>query len=223
MLYYFLFLIYFNFANASNKTCPELKLQTDPRLNISEYVKSSWYIQQQQVNGYQSLDELYCVIATYTVDNHSHVPFFDGKVLSVYNYATQGSVNGTILSNSSAYLCARVKNLTEPEKLLVAPCFLPNLFGGPYWIVSAGPRTYHYEWAIISGGQPNVRRSNYTCTTSETGVLNSGLWLFTRSRLYDHQTVSAMRDILVSKNVSLDLLHNVTHKGCTYEDAFIKY
>ena len=115
----------------ADTNCDKIELQKNPKINITEYIRKSWYIQQQQINGYQSKNDLYCVVATYNIDNYSKVPFFNGTVLSVYNYANRNKVNGYSLNNSSV-LCARQKNIAEPEKLLVAPCFLPNLFGGPY-------------------------------------------------------------------------------------------
>merc|ERR1712216_767810 len=55
-------------------------------LNLTEFTRKTWYIQQQQVNGYQSADDLFCVAATYA-DEGRTVPLFSGTVLSVYNYA----------------------------------------------------------------------------------------------------------------------------------------
>ena len=206
----------------NTSTCPSIKLQTDPPLNITEYIKASWYIQQQQVTSYQPPESLYCVTATYNMDCHSKVPFFNGTVLSVYNYANAGMVNGPHTNNNTV-LCARQKNVSEPEKLLVAPCFLPNLFGGPYWIVEAGPYQDRYEWAVVSGGQPTVRVSNTTCTTNEIGISNSGLWIFSRKTVLDSQTLHSIRMRMEMKNISTKNLLNVTHEGCNYTGAFLKF
>lgn len=133
---------------------------------------ASWYIHMQQVNAYQKPAELHCVVATYNHDNRSSVPFFSGAVVSVYNYANVGSVNGKAEgSPSGMVLCARMRNPNRyvvarslvpsrhffsrsPSELTVAPCFLPNFLGGPYWVVAAGPSADSYDWAIVSGGQP---------------------------------------------------------------------
>ena len=203
------------------QNCPSVSLQTDPKVNISEYIRKSWYVQKQQLNGYQSLDDLFCVTATYNMDNHSHVPFFSGRVLSVYNYANLNKVNG-LSSNNSTILCAREPNSSSPEKLIVSPCFLPNILAGPYWIMAVGPTPENYEWSIVIGGQPSVRTTNTTCTTKTSGVKGSGLWLLTRSRVLNHTIIDNMYKIMYEKGISKNLLKNVTQLGCNYTGAFIK-
>ena len=73
------------------------------------------YIQQQQINGYQSEEDLFCVLATYdvdqTLDTYS-VPGFAGGVVGVYNYANEGSVNGVPMGSANGtVLCARAVGL----------------------------------------------------------------------------------------------------------------
>ena len=201
--------------------CPDVELQKNPPVNLTEYSRSTWYVQQQQVNGYQRKEDLFCVAATYNRDNHSKVPFFKGTVLSVYNYGNFNKTNGLSLNNSTV-LCARQPNTNEPEKLLVAPCFLPNILGGPYWILAAGPSPQRYDWAVVIGGQPSVRVSKTTCTTKLTGINNSGLWIFSRERFLDNSTMTMVRNIITSKNVSTDYLLPVIQTGCLYRGAFIK-
>jgi lipocalin len=206
---------------AYSQKCPNIKLQINPPVNLTEYMRKSWYVQQQQINGYQSKDNLYCVTATYNIDNYSHVPFFDGKVLSVYNYANLKKING-ISTNNSTVLCARQPNNSAPEKLLVSPCFLPNIFSGNYWIIAAGPKSYNYEWAIVSGGQPTKRISNTTCTTKEIGINGSGLWLFSRKPVLENSTLNYLHNLLIANNISTSKLINVPQSGCNYSNAFIK-
>ena len=207
--------------NYNNSDCPNIQLQND--VNLTEYIRATWYIQQQQINGYQPENDLYCVTATYNLDNHSHVPLFDGTVLSVYNYANHNQVNGPHTPvNNYSILCARQPNKSHPEKLLVAPCFLPNIFGGPYWIVSAGPSSDNYEWAIVSGGNPNIRIDNQTCTTSQRGINGSGLWIFSRNQTLDDVSLRYIRNLLTKKGISTSRLLNVTQQGCNYTGAFIK-
>lgn len=216
----------------SISNCPHVNLQHNPIVNISEYSRASWYVQQQQVNGYQSENDLYCVVATYNSDDNSHVPFFSGKVLTVYNYANQDKVNGIPMGYikpgtstpyfNSTTLCARQPNSSEPEKLLVAPCFLPNFLGGPYWILAVGPNTTNYEWAIVIGGQPTERIDNYTCTTKSTGFNGSGLWIFSRNRTLSQDKLKVVHEILDYHNISKLKLLNVSQKGCNYIGAFLK-
>mgnify|MGYP005993183471 CR=1 FL=1 len=210
LLYYFI-----------SSDCPNIVLQTDPPLNITEYIRKSWYIQEQQVNGYQSKNDLFCVTATYNIDKHSKVPYFNGKVISVYNYANKDKVNG-LNPNNATILCAREINNLESEKLIVAPCILPNLLGGDYWVVSAGPKPNNYEWAIVSGGQPKVRVDDKTCTTKQTGINGAGLWLFSRKKNMDEKTIQMLKHILISKGISTKYLLKVEHNNCTYNGAFIK-
>ena len=186
----YLILMFINLASS----CSRIKLQTNPQVNLTEYIKHTWYIQKQQITGYQPLDSLYCVTATYNIDNYSHVPFFKKKVLSVYNYANYKQINNEF-NVSSRPLCARLVNETEPEKLYVSPCFLPNFFSGPYWIIEAGPETNNYQWAIIGGGQPTVQVSNNTCGYKLTGFKNSGLWLFSRKQIMEQEQINYLLNV----------------------------
>ena len=140
--------------------------------------------------------------------------------MSVYNYANFGKVNG-FSTNNSTILCGRQTDNESPEKLTVAPCFLPNIFGGPYWIVAVGPDTNNYEWAIISGGQPSVRITNNTCTTKIYGF-NAGLWLFSRKPILESSKLEYLRKILYKKGISSSKLLDVKQEGCNYTNAFIK-
>ena len=71
--------------------------------------------------------------------------------------------------------------IETPSRIINAPCFLPNTFAGPYWVIAAGPESYNYSWAIVSGGPPTVKYKDGNCSTSEQGTNGSGLWLFTRT------------------------------------------
>ena len=112
-------------------TCPTVT--TLENFNLSEYVRDIWYIQKQQVTSYLPKSTNYCVSARYQVSNKS-VPFYSGTVLEVYNEARLNSTNGEQLNRNNMTLCARVPNSSNPSKLLVAPCFLPNLLAGDYWV-----------------------------------------------------------------------------------------
>ena len=71
--------------------CPKVNPLQD--FNLTEYIKSKWYIQKQQVTSYLPLELNYCVSAEYHLSNKC-VPFYHGKVLSVFNYANFNEVNG---------------------------------------------------------------------------------------------------------------------------------
>lgn len=135
-------------------TCP--KIQPMKNFNTSEYIRSTWYIQQQQITGYQPRESLYCVAQTLNLTNKT-VPFFNGSVISVFNYGRLDGVNGTSENPKNFTLCARQVNQSDPARIINAPCFLPNILAGPYWVIAAGPTYDNYEWAIVSGGPPTVR------------------------------------------------------------------
>lgn len=203
-------------VSVNNTECPALKVKDS--VNLTEYIHKSWYVQQQQINGYQSENDLYCVVATYN-DTNTHVPFFNNTVIDVYNYANSGGINHNNSNPYNTKLCARVLNSSEPAKLSVAPCFLPNVFSGPYWIVLLD---VNYEWAVITGGQPTVRISNTTCTTKTSGFNGSGLWIFSRSQIIDSDTLEHIHILMHKIGIDTSLLLNVTQKGCGYQGALIK-
>jgi len=207
-------------GSSGGSGCP--KVTPIDNLNLTEWVRATWYIQEQQVTGYQKEEDLYCVSATYDVQPSRKVPFFGGEVVSVYNYAEENAVNGKSTNpNNKTILCARVPDAQTPSKLLVAPCFLPNLLAGDYWILAAGPSPDNYEWAIISGGQPSVKYDD-GCTTKETGTNGSGFWLFSRSPVADAAQMAAIKQKAKDLGFTLSRLHPVAQAGCKREGAFIK-
>jgi lipocalin len=204
---------------ASASDCP--KVTPMAGLNLTEYVRATWYIQQQQINGYQTAEELFCVSATYALQGKK-VPFFNGTVASVYNYGDEKRVNGKPENpNNRTILCARIVNESAPSKLIVAPCFLPNLFAGDYWVMAAGPSSSNYEWAIVSGGQPTVKHAD-GCSTKTKGINGSGFWLFTRATVASSATITEMRDTASKLGFSLSQLLDVKQAGCKREGEFIK-
>ena len=201
--------------------CPAVTTVGSANFNLTEYVRKSWYIQAQQVESYQPLDSLYCVTATYDLDGAT-VPFFRGTVVTVYNYGNKGAVNGPNVNKNNMTLCARATNASDTSRLAVAPCFLPNLAAGPYWLLGVGAdASGEYEWAVVIGGNPTVAYAD-GCTTSETGINNAGLWLFSRSPVASDATMAAMRDLLAAQNISQSRLHTVPHDGCKYAGAVLK-
>lgn len=214
----------FGSSTAFAASCPEVKpLQG---VNVTEWARKSWFIQQQQINGYQSMEDLYCVVATYALNESKKVPFFKGTVLSVHNYDTKGKVNGNVESsdkNVPSGLCARLPDANVTGELLVAPCFLPNALAGPYWIVAYGTdkSTGEYTWGAISGGAPTVHYDD-GCTTKETGVNGSGLWIITREKIASEDVVGEARAALKALGYTLQRLKPVAQDGCTYEGFFIK-
>ena len=206
----------------AEQPCPSIQPMTN--FNTTEYIRASWYIQQQQITGYQPPEALYCVAQTLNHTNHI-VPFFNGSVISVYNYGRINGVNGTMENSQNFTLCARQINASNPAQILNAPCFLPNFFAGPYWVLAAGPQSNNYSWAIVSGGAPNVRYPDGNCSTGLEGVNGSGLWLFTRDRYgtFAEKWVGMMRSWLVQHGITLSQLLPVAQEYCNYNETFLKY
>merc|ERR1719163_519179 len=206
---------------AAAGSCPDVRPLEG--LDLAEWTRASWYIAEQQINGYQSEEDLFCVVATYLnrTEEKKSVPFFSGTVLSVHNYENKNHTNGPVDStdkNIPSGLCARAKNSSYPSELLVAPCFLPNFAGGPYWVIAFNKT---YEWGVIAGGTPTVQY-NDGCSTKETGVNGSGLWIFVRDPTNSEMAVSEARIALKKLGYSLSRLLDVKQDGCKYDGARIK-
>jgi lipocalin len=205
----------------SSALCPSITPMSN--FNTTEYIRSTWFVQEQQINGYQTNNTLNCVAQTL---NHSsyHVPFFDGPVLSVYNYANADHVNGEPQNLNNNTLCARQINSSLPSNILNGPCWIPNFLAGPYWVIDAGPSNNNYTWAIISGGSPTVVYPDGNCSTSLHGINGAGLWLVTRTNNIDAigYYVTLMRERLRELGYTVSQLEKVRQIGCNYTGAFLK-
>merc|ERR1712194_105104 len=115
---------------------------TVPNLNLTEFTRATWYVQQQQYNGYQKAKDLFCVLASYGLEGAT-VPFFNGTVVTVHNYQNSKKVNG---KKGGVDLCGRITDDQTTSKLLISPCFLPDVFSGPYWILATEPSPENYEF-----------------------------------------------------------------------------
>ena len=150
------------------------------------------------------------------------MPFFKGTVVTVYNYANVGAVNGPNQNKNNMTLCARAVDEKDSSKLAVAPCFLPNILAGPYWVLGIGKASDGtYEWAVVIGGEPSVKWDD-GCTTKEEGTNGAGLWLFTRTPNPPKATLAKMHALLKQKGVARSRLHPVAQDGCSYHGALIK-
>jgi len=202
--------------------CPDL--QPVENLDIAEFTRASWYVQEQQVNSYQSEDQLQCVVASYDVGESSFWQqplFFDGVVLSVYNSYDGGQPTIDANGQPTNRLCASLTNNNEPSKLAVAPCFLPTVLGGKYWVMGFNYTSDgKYEWAVVSGGPPTQEYDD-GCTTG-TGYFNSGLWIFSRNPILSETKLAEAKDLLVQKGYTLQLLKKVRQANCLYANAYIK-
>eukprot|EP00036_Acanthoecidae_sp_10tr_P008041 CAMPEP_0182921412 /NCGR_PEP_ID=MMETSP0105_2-20130417/4131_1 /TAXON_ID=81532 ORGANISM="Acanthoeca-like sp., Strain 10tr" /NCGR_SAMPLE_ID=MMETSP0105_2 /ASSEMBLY_ACC=CAM_ASM_000205 /LENGTH=223 /DNA_ID=CAMNT_0025058933 /DNA_START=41 /DNA_END=712 /DNA_ORIENTATION=- len=202
-------------------TCPPPNIAPMSGFNTTEFVRATWFVQQQQVTEYLPRFQNFCVAQTLVLGDKK-VPFFSGPVISVYNYAVNASVDGPVVNAANGtVLCARQTDRSDPAKIINAPCFLPNAFAGDYWVIAAGPQPYEYQWAIISAGQPTETYPD-GCSTKLTGVNGAGLWLFHRMKVAPAAAIAEMRSLLASKGYALSQLNSVTQAGCTYPGAYIK-
>jgi lipocalin len=183
-------------------------VETQNNFNITEYLNGKWYVQMQQVTNYLPIESNFCVSAEYNLSTKK-VPFYNGLVIDVHNYANENFVNGYNVNKNNSTLCARIPNDNFKSKLLVAPCFSPNFFAGDYWVVAAGPNSFKYEWAIVSAGQPNTKHDD-GCTTDD------GFWFFTRKQVASKKLIDELKSISIKKGFSLEKLNYVNQKGCLY-------
>ena len=210
------------FAQAPSSTCAPVTTVDDPSFTLEAYAVHPWYVQQQMTVRYQPEDTLYCVRASYTLEP-------DGSV-SVLNTANRGAVDGARQNPTLTRLRAVVadpQSDVPPSKLLVGPRFLPRFAYGPYWVVAASPEQPRppgdpagegYDWALVSGGQPNIPGDTPgTCVTG-TRTNDSGLWIFARDPVASRETVDAAREAARSRGFDLSVLKDVAHEGCEYPD-----
>eukprot|EP00931_Biecheleriopsis_adriatica_P098014 TRINITY_DN7190_c0_g3_i1.p1 TRINITY_DN7190_c0_g3~~TRINITY_DN7190_c0_g3_i1.p1 ORF type:complete len:296 (-),score=47.31 TRINITY_DN7190_c0_g3_i1:89-865(-) len=227
--------LFFSAVASVEGACPDLEVQKD--FNVTEFIRATWYVQKQQLNGYQRESSLNCVAATYNETFHGKplsVPFFGGKVLTVFNDCRLNDKDGPVCNNFTSPdfkpsfaipLCARLYNEEEPAKLGVAPCLLPNILSGNYWVAAAGPRPDNYEYAVVIAGQPSVEKSD-GCTTPDTcsnpAQFSCGLWLFHREATPGPEGLATLERAAHEKGISTQLLRTVDHNGCNYEGYEIK-
>lgn len=208
-------------AGFGGRCCSDCEVDpvTTVALDLDEWTRATWYVQKQQVNGYQPADSLFCVAATYSLLG-TKVPLFNGVVIDVSNYGNKGGVNGEVTGGTAMpNICGRVTDV--PGKLEVAPCFLPNIAAGPYWVLGVGVTDGKYDWAVIIGGQPTAFADG-GCTTKATGINGSGLWLFSRTPQAPGEQIVAMEAVLAQQGVSKALLIDVPQAGCRYDGALIR-
>jgi lipocalin len=188
-------------------------------IDLTEFTKHTWYSQYQQEVKYQNKSSFFCVTATYNIEPTRKVPLFNGNVISVYNYANLYQVNGKPLNTKDGVvLCARQPNKKSNSTLLVAPCNLPNLLAGDYWIIA---KDDHYNWIIVSGGQPNIKYPD-GCTTPTDNINHAGLWIFSRTPIMKKEDLNICIHILKKFGYTTKLLIPVIQENCNYNDAFIK-
>ena len=133
----------------------------DP-FNVREFVKGTWYVQEQQETADHKKDAFYCGLRTVVLEEGSPVGVSkligdtrESSLYAAYWYANQGGVNGPVHQGSSNTngaigwdgnkpLCVRqmekgyVEDDQTGKKMLIAPCFTPNSLAKPMWVLDVG-------------------------------------------------------------------------------------
>lgn len=213
--------------------CPKVNpLTKADGFSIDEYVRASWYVQEQQTLAYQRESQLDCVVATYdnlgsVAGDFSTIPFYWGDAVAVYNYCSpESGCRPTLDDNGdpSSILCAAYPSARKAA-LKVLPCFLPEFLGGNYWVIAVGTDSKgEYEWAVVSGGQPKVRYPD-GCTTysGSFAYYDAGLWLFSRTENLDAAKKNDAMKAMTKMGFTLSQLKTVRQgAGCSYKGAYIK-
>ena len=175
-------------AASTDNNC--LDVTTVDDFDLTSYASKPWYVQQQAENTYTPRDMNRCVKAEY---NLREEPNFWGYTVDVYNSAENSSSGRT----TGGALCADYKEDNNSE-LMVAPCWLPKWFAGPYWVVAYNDDTDN-GYALVSGGQPRYAVDNDTtcgndgneqCCKTGSGINNSGLWYVPKDKGFSLVVVS---------------------------------
>lgn len=194
-----------------------LDVTTVENFNVTRYAEAPWYVQKQAVNAYTPSTQTRCVTAQYEFRDDDNTNWWEkswwGYTINVFNYAENAAG-----ASQSGGLCADFDEDT-PSQLGVAPCFLPQWFAGPYWIVSYREGAED-GYALVSGGQPeNVIEGETDCGAGGTepccktgdGINNSGLWILTRQRNPSAALVTEVSGIAKELGFSTSVLFTVTH------------
>jgi len=189
-----------------DRPCPTVT--TPPDFDLKSFTSKRWHVHQQAPTQYLPIERNYCVYADYRILEQKTFPW--RYEVSVYNHAAdrEGEEYG-------GPLCAFVEDPKDNAKLKVAPCFLPKFVAGPYWVLAYDEGK---GYALVTGGQPNVRSENGLCTTG-TGTYDSGIWIFLRSLERDDALIEEARAVASKFELDLSVLNDVDQTNCSrYED-----
>jgi len=187
--------------------CPPKDFSTVSNLDFQSFIANRWYIQQQMPTAYLPKSQNRCVYAEY---KQLAKNTFWGYGVQVHNHA-EDVASPHKVHDSGDIICAKVVD-ESAGKLEVAPCFLPSVLSGPYWVVDFNDEE---GYTLISGGAPTKSAAG-GCQTG-SGTNNAGLWIFTRQQKRDEALVQKVRGIAAQKGFDLSVLNDVDHIGCDQE------
>lgn len=222
--------------------CREVLPLGPDEFDLDLYIEKSWYIQRQQINPYQGINDLYCTTATYNERSQD-------DLIQILNIDNTDSVNGpqTELNPDCLFnfgtLCAR--NINGGGQFTVSPCLFQLTLpftAGPYWLVALGEAydgSPGYSWAIVIAGQPmeeieEVNGQTFCITPNDKGTVflginlgpalegnGQGLWLLSRNNVYNATEIAVQEAKLTELGIYTGYLKDVVHSGCSYPD-FVK-
>lgn len=190
-------------ANGS-PTCPPANFSSMQGFNLKTFAQARWHIQQQMPVSYLPASQNRCVYADYELLQKKS---FWGYDVQVHNHAEDVAPPHKA-QDSGSFICAKVVD-EATGKLAVAPCFLPSITAGPYWVIAYSEAD---GYALVSGGAPSTSAPG-GCRTGE-GVNNAGLWIFTRRQQRDEALVQKVRNLAVRKGFDISVLNDVDQSDC---------
>jgi len=194
-------LFLFHSASGDSECGP---ITTVPDFDLKEFVQARWYVHQQAPTKYVPVERNFCSYAEYNIiDGKPTFPW--GYTVKVHNYAED--VTG---KSYGGELCAYQEN---KSKLAVAPCKLPKAVSGPYWVLAYEEDDEKDGYALISGGQPTIR-TEQGCRLKQ-GIIESGLWVFLRSRERNEETIAKVRKLAKETfGFDVSVLNDVDQTHC---------
>ncbi|KAL7555798.1 hypothetical protein ACA910_002264 [Epithemia clementina (nom. ined.)] len=194
---------------------PQCKtVEVQQNFDLKTYISAPWFSQQQAETPYQTKEYFYCVRAQYEAVGGRTGKTKEGYTVFVNNQGQDA--NGVRIRAGEALCAFQPAPEEEPAKLGVAPCHLPPLYAGPYWVVAYedGPHGY----SLVSGGPPIVPALDGSggCHTADRKGFSGGLWILTRSAQRNETVVEEVRAIAQEKGFDLSVLHDVNQENCEY-------
>merc|ERR1711957_388492 len=190
--------------DTSEHTCPPPGFSSASNFDLDSFVSSRWYIHQQMPVTYLPASQNRCVYAEYKKVSKT----FWGYDVEVHNHAEDVALPHKV-HDSGSLICAKIVDAAT-GKLEVAPCFLPSITAGAYWVIDYSESD---GYALVSGGPP-THAAPGGCQTGK-GVNGSGLWIFTRKQERDGALINQVRDIAAKKGFDLSVLNDVDQTSCT--------
>jgi hypothetical protein len=192
-------------AAALSGECPPPYFHTQGNLDLKWFTSSKWYIHQQMVINFHPADHFYCNTAEFGLREKTTLLGYDMKV--TYNAENAaGKPLGPLIPKT---LCAKWKTgeAVIEGKAVIAPCFVPSMWAGDYWVVAFGKDE---DWALVSGGAPNLKGTDGCKTNS----LDGGLWIFTRDQHRNESLVQKVRGVAKDQGFDLSVLLDTNHTSC---------